>query len=378
MPCFSSSRLSDRVLLRTLATVVTRDRETTAELLALMAEVDKRQLFRGEGYPSMFRYCVEKLRMSEDVAYKRIQTARATRRFPAILPAIADGRLHLTAVVLLKPFLTIENAEGVLIAAAGKTKAQVELLIAERFPRADVPTSIRAIGPIAMASNTNELLGHGISSASAAPSLLAPASTEPAAGAVSVQEMSCKLVPEPVPHERTTQDWAPAFPPVPERRVAPLSPGRFELRLTMSQQLHDKLRYAQELLGHAVPCGAVAQVLERALDELIAKQEKSKFAATEKPRAARGSRNPRYISALVKREVWNRDQGRCTYVSAEGHRCDARELLEYDHVEPVARGGTATVNGLRLRCRAHNQLEAERTFGAGFMEAKRAAVSRAH
>jgi len=25
-----------------------------------------------------------------------------------------------------------------------------------------------------------------------------------------------------------------------------------------------------------------------------------------------------------------------------------------------------------LRCRAHNQLEAERTFGAGFMEEKRA------
>ena len=75
----SHTRLANHVLLRTLATVVTRDRETTAELLALMAEVDKRQLFRGEGYPSMYRYCVEKLRMSEDVAYKRIQTARAAR-----------------------------------------------------------------------------------------------------------------------------------------------------------------------------------------------------------------------------------------------------------------------------------------------------------
>jgi hypothetical protein len=58
-------------------------------------------------------------------------------------------------------------------------------------------------------------------------------------------------------------------------------------------------------------------------------------------------------------------------VSDAGHRCGERARLEFDHVEPVARGGQATVAGLRLRCRAHNQYEAERAFGAGFMEHKR-------
>jgi hypothetical protein len=37
----------------------------------------------------------------------------------------------------------------------------------------------------------------------------------------------------------------------------------------------------------------------------------------------------------------------------------------------VARGGLATVDNLRLRCRAHNQYEAERTFGSGFLRDKR-------
>jgi len=73
----------------------------------------------------------------------------------------------------------------------------------------------------------------------------------------------------------------------------------------------------------------------------------------------------------VKRDVWERDQGQCTFVSDTGRRCESRKFLEYDHVDPVARGGQATVQGLRLRCRGHNQLEAERTFGAGFMSAKR-------
>jgi hypothetical protein len=58
-------------------------------------------------------------------------------------------------------------------------------------------------------------------------------------------------------------------------------------------------------------------------------------------------------------------------VSAGGRRCKARRFLEFDHAVPVARGGTATVEGLRLRCRAHNQYEADRAFGAEFMRRKR-------
>ncbi|MBI5709216.1 MAG: hypothetical protein HZC42_02785 [Candidatus Eisenbacteria bacterium] len=88
----------------------------------------------------------------------------------------------------------------------------------------------------------------------------------------------------------------------------------------------------------------------------------------------RASANPRHIPAQVKRAVWERDGGRCTFVSEGGYRCPARTLLEFDHVEEVARGGRASVAGIRLRCRAHNQYAAECTFGAAFMSHKRAAA----
>jgi Holliday junction resolvasome RuvABC DNA-binding subunit len=45
--------------------------------------------------------------------------------------------------------------------------------------------------------------------------------------------------------------------------------------------------------------------------------------------------------------------------------------LEFDHVNPVARGGEATADNLRLRCRGHNQHAAERAFGTEFMRRKR-------
>jgi 5-methylcytosine-specific restriction endonuclease McrA len=165
---------------------------------------------------------------------------------------------------------------------------------------------------------------------------------------------------------------------VPFPKVTRLAPERFALQVTIAKSTHDKLRHAQELLSHAVPSGDLAQVLDRALDALIGQLEKSKFAATDTPRPQhKSSRSKRHIPAHVKRVVWERDQGQCTFVGDTGRRCGARWFVEYDHVDPIARGGTATVDSIRLRCRAHNQLEAERAYGDGFMHEKRERARRA-
>ena len=123
-------------------------------------------------------------------------------------------------------------------------------------------------------------------------------------------------------------------------RVAPLSPGRYAFQFTGSQDTYEKLRYAQALLGHAVPSGELAEVFDRALDALIVRLEQRKFAATSRPRPRqrRPSAGLRHVPAEVRRAVWERDGGRCTFVSAAGHRCEARARLEFDHVEPLSRG----------------------------------------
>ena len=144
-------RLADHAVLPGLASVVARDRTNTAEMLAFIAVASDRKLYLPEGYPSMFAYCVGELRFSEDETFKRTQAARAARRFPAIFPALTEGRLHLTAVGLLAPHLTAENATELLAAATNKTRSQIECLLAERFPRPDVPTLVRAIVPVATA-----------------------------------------------------------------------------------------------------------------------------------------------------------------------------------------------------------------------------------
>jgi len=67
--------------------------------------------------------------------------------------------------------------------------------------------------------------------------------------------------------------------------------------------------------------------------------------------SARSSRAA--IPTEVRREVWKRDQGQCA-------RCGSRELLEYDHIVPVARGGSSTARNIELLCEACNRRKAAR------------------
>ena len=89
---FSLSHLTDQALDRGLIAVVGEDNATLARLLAFLAEADLRRRYAALGYESMFAYCLRELRMSEDVAYKRIRGARLVREHAVILPAVAEGR----------------------------------------------------------------------------------------------------------------------------------------------------------------------------------------------------------------------------------------------------------------------------------------------
>jgi 5-methylcytosine-specific restriction endonuclease McrA len=367
MKRFERSHLSSPGLLSLAATHLAQDRNTTADLLADMAEIEKRRLYAPAGYDSMYMFCVHAWGISEDVACNRIRAARAARRYPVIFEAVAEGRLHLSAVVLLAPHLKREPnreiAAGLIAAASHKSKADLELMLAERYPKPDVPTVLRPIAVQAAAPEvTMELAPSKI------PPAALPASALPPSGSAGDPVISS------VPGRIDPSDPAvPAQAMVPLQvhpKLAPLSPGRFALQVTIDHETHDALRQAQALLGHSVPSGDLATVLKRAVQAYVQLLEKQKFAKTDRPRPQRKAPKGRHIPAAVRRAVRERDGGQCTFVSEQGKRCESRFRLEFDHVEAFARGGQSTIGGLRLRCRAHNHYGAECEFGAGFMESK--------
>ena len=332
MPVLSTSmtttdmnQLSDEALIAETSRMAEVERHSTSALLALLIEVERRGLHLARGHASLFAYCVRALRFSEQAAYSRITAARAARRFPVLLDLLADGALTLSSVGLLAPHLTDENVEPLLEAARHKTTRQVERLIACLHPQPDIPPSVRALPVQAPTVESDRVT----------PSLIVPGRDATIA----------------------------ATPARPRPVIAPIAPTRYLLKLTIGQETHDTLQRVRALLRHAVPDGDLATIVDRALTLLLEEAERTKCAATSRPRAAGPSTAAdRHVPAAVRRAVWTRDAGRCAFVGSDG-RCNEAGFLEFHHVIPFAAGGEAAVNNLELRCRAHNAYEAALDFG---------------
>ncbi len=144
MKSYSLSHLSDEALGRDLRAAVSQERTSTAVVVAHIAEFDARKLYLPAAYPSMFAYCVGELRLSEDAAAKRLRVARAAQRFPGVLVALAEGRVHLGGLLLLAPYLAPENEAELIEAATHKTRAEIEHLLAERLGSTCPPASSRS------------------------------------------------------------------------------------------------------------------------------------------------------------------------------------------------------------------------------------------
>ncbi len=133
---------------------------------------------------------------------------------------------------------------------------------------------------------------------------------------------------------------------------------------------HDKFRKAQDL----------ATIVEKALELLIEQVQKDRFATGRKARQAPvkdADVSPsRHIPDAIKREVFERDGGRCTFTDEHGRRCGETGALEFDHLDGFARTRLHRADRIRLLCRAHNQHAAELMYGRAFMERARASVDR--
>jgi 5-methylcytosine-specific restriction endonuclease McrA len=276
--------------------------------------------------------------------------------------------LTLTAVTLLAPHLTPENHAEILDAVRGRSKREIEAIVAGLHARPDVPASVRKLPAPKPATPSS---ASAVAADRAA--LAARASPQPLLAAVPI------LVPRPAV-------------------VLPLAPARYKVQLTIGEETQAKLRRVQDLMRHQVPNGDLAVIFDRALTVLLADLERTKLAATTRPRVSKGTRRAntpaadaptpvvsrppsaetaaaaddrpraptpaRHIPAAVKREVWRRDGGQCSFVGTAG-RCAERGFLEFHHLVPYAAGGEPTVENIFLRCKAHNLHEAERYFEAG-------------
>jgi len=322
-----------------------------ATLLIHLGEYDRRRLSEEEGYQSTYSYCVKCLGYDEGGAYRRIHAARVCKRYPHILDFIISGELSLSSLLLLSPALTDSNQEELITQARGKSKRELETHLAGMNPRPATPDAYHRIP--------------------APPMWMAPAAVAPnpsvAAEAPAPMELTGVLGAQPPGGE-----W---------QAVMPLSLERVRVGFDAAVALMQLINRAKLILRHKYPEGRLEDVLREALETLLERKDpRNRLAPKEgelvgelapEPRFLTAWRGGRYIPAKVKRAVWQRDDGRCTWRLEEGHVCGSRDALEFDHFRPFAKGGRSDdARNVRLLCRMHNRMAAQ---AAGMLSAERAA-----
>ena len=262
-------------------------------------------------------------------------------------------RLHLSGIAVLHKHLTEADRETLLERATHKSKRRIEELVAELNPRPDVP------------ADDTQTAGKTKSNQGAA---VGPTATTVRTESGPISSAKSKRtdaeVDTSVKHQQASAPTQPA-------EVKPLSPARFKVAFTASAELCDKLERLQALgCDPRVTPPSIASVIDAATEKLE-KLEAKRYGTTKSPRKSLEetdtSPSSRNIPAPVRRAVYARDRGRCTYIDSAGRRCTETKQLEFHHVQPFGRGGDHRPENICLSCRAHNALFAERDYGKQVM-----------
>lgn len=253
--------LSDELLLARIERFAQEEQDRLPVFLACLGEADRRGLPVKRGYSSTFDYCVRKLKFSEGEAYRRIHAARAATSRPELLSALSGGQLSLSAVSKIAPHVRRDDALEIIARAEGKSTRELEEILAPLCPEPVMRDKIRTV-------------------------------------AVTVADESIT--------------------------DAPTRPA-IELRVEFSFQglpsLRAAIERAKELLAHKFPFGEMDHVLLEIVEDYLERHDPQTALRLGRCAPVTGSSS---IPASIRRAVWARDGGRCTFVGPDGIRCTTR------------------------------------------------------
>ena len=270
-------------------------------LLRHLQEIENRRLFSKLGYTSLFDYATKALCYAEDEACRRIASMRMLREMPELENKIESGDLTLTALNLANTQFRAEKKVGL-----GRSKEQ----------------KLEILGKLENKTKRE----------------------------------AEKILVDSSPLEKIA---------VPQEKVREISEQELELRLVCSQDFMKKVEHLKALLAHSHPGASMAEILEYACDQTLAKVDPMKKANATAPKKEASRHAParvsRYIPAKVRNQIWQKHKGKCA-------RCGSQYALQMEHSKPYALGGPNNAENLILLCRNCNQHRAIEVFGREKMD----------
>jgi hypothetical protein len=341
-----------RALAARLASLLRQEHHALADFLVALADFDRRRGWVELGHSGLFPFLNRELGLSKAASFFRKTAAELIQRFPEIVEPLRDGRLCLTTLASLSKVLTPENLADVLPRFFHRSGLEAKAIAAELCPAVARPTRtvvtgapVRTFAPSQGAASVTNGEGRGSS-----------------------RELLCLegVSGAPVAEPALAQ-------PAPVRPVAvePLTASQARLHVTVSPKFLEKLEAARLALSHSLPGASAEDVLSAGLNLLLQRDAKRK-GLVERPRPAPPEEaavpGAAYIPASVRREVWTRDGGCCSWPLHSGGVCGSRLRLQFDHRVMRVDGGLPTVANTRLLCAPHNRLAARERLGDRLMD----------
>jgi 5-methylcytosine-specific restriction endonuclease McrA len=297
-----------------IADLVRRERASVVDVLLALAEFDRLAVYRQLGHASLFDYLHRELGLSRGMAHYRLTATRLAEQFPEVVEPLRDGRLCISSAIELARVINEANRADVLPKFFAKSRQEAKQVAAELRPAEVVP--VRTVVTSGRASSTVESELTGVS-----PAIVQSQVERPVA-------------------------------PAPRTVVEPLTHHETRMHVTVSPAFMALLKKARAGQSHVQRGATDEQVLTAALELLIEKQGKRKAS----------------VPAKVKREVVERDEGKCQWPLAGGGVCGSTVRLEVDHLVPRGKGGPSTVENCRILCKPHNLEAARQVYGDDHMD----------
>jgi hypothetical protein len=287
-----------------LAKLVRQERKITNEILTLIHVALERRSYLELGFSSMFDWLVKGFGYSHSAAYRRIEAARLMKAVPEVSAMLEDGQVNLTT--LSKAQSIIKNHE-------------------------------KLTGNKVSPDEKSEIIGK-----------IENKTTE------QTEQVLFSLFPEVKDAEKREQ-----------RR--PIDENTSRVSVNLPNEAVESLQRAKEILSHKFPHASDGDIIAYALNFLVAKTEPVTQSAAAP--ASKRVRSEDHTKAGARRMIFKKYQGRCCFKDPlSGRICGSRYQVQTDHIIPRALGGSDHPSNLRLLCRQHNLLLAEKSFGKRHME----------
>ncbi len=301
--------------------LVRTERKITHLILWHILEIEERRIYAELGYDGMYSYLTQYLGYSDGSAYRRLQSARLLKQVPEMAEKIEAGILNITQLTQVQKSLQECKKMGEVISSEKTAEILEKILYKNTFETQKI---------------------------------LALEFNQP----IKVSEI-----------------------------VRPQKDESVRLEITLSHEQYQELLQAKSLLSHICFDGSWTELIatlaqiynkqklqgRRVVKDQVMPVPNKPLSSTQSVVAAKLCENSvqktkskrQYIPANTKRALLQKAQHQCEYQDPHTHkRCSSQFQLQVDHIQPLAQNGSNELSNLRILCRTHNILAAQK-FGLG-------------